>query len=237
VQQMSDLSSKEKLPVLILASSEQRSVRNEARLIAFVVDDLLGEQEVVIKELAKPLVRVGGVTGAAVMGSGEVVLILNPNDLIKMAVRGSVQRVFGTQESSGEGRQAAGEEQDEQKLMKRILVVDDSITTRTLEKNILEAAGYAVQVATDGEEVLSIIATDGLPDLIISDVTMPRMNGFELTRRVKTDPQLSGLPVILVTSLESPEDKARGIEVGADAYIVKGRFDQTHLLETVEQLI
>jgi two-component system, chemotaxis family, sensor kinase CheA len=235
--QRTDQSGRDNLPVVILASSEQRSVRNEARLIAFVVDDLMGEQEVVIKELGRPLVRVGGVTGAAVMGSGDVVLILNPNDLIKMAVRGSVQRVFGSQENSNGSNHLAEDWQEEHKSSKRILVVDDSITTRTLEKNILEAAGYTVQVATDGEEVLSIIATDGMPDLIISDVTMPRMNGFELTRRVKTDPQLAGLPVILVTSLESPEDKARGIEVGADAYIVKGRFDQTHLLETVEQLI
>jgi two-component system, chemotaxis family, sensor kinase CheA len=84
---------------------------------------------------------------------------------------------------------------------------------------------------------LTAIAASGVPDLLISDVAMPRMNGFELTRRIKTDPKLAHLPVILVTSLESPEDKAMGIEVGADAYIVKGSFDQNNLLETIQQLI
>jgi two-component system chemotaxis sensor kinase CheA len=115
--------------------------------------------------------------------------------------------------------------------------VDDSITTRTLEKNILEAAGYTVRLATDGQEALSDIASEGVPDLIVTDVAMPRMNGFELTRRIKEDEHMGTTPVILVTSLDSDEDKARGIEVGADAYIVKSGFDQDNLLETIEQLI
>jgi two-component system, chemotaxis family, sensor kinase CheA len=215
-------------PVIILSSAERR--------MAFVVDELLGEQEVVVKDLGRQLVRVGGIAGAAVMGSGEVMLILNPNDLIKLALRAGLRSVFGPSSQEAEGPDGEVAENGG-KERKRILIVDDSLTTRTLEKNILEAAGYTVLAATDGEEVLSIIATEGAPDLLISDVTMPRMNGFELTNRIKNDPHLSRTPVILVTSLESPEDKARGIEVGADAYIVKGRFDQNHLLETVEQLI
>ena len=120
---------------------------------------------------------------------------------------------------------------------KTILVVDDSITTRTLEKNILEAVGYEVKLATDGKEALAVLATDGLPHLIVSDINMPRLDGFELTSRIKQDARYADIPVVLVTSLDSPADKARGIEVGADAYIVKSSFDQGNLLDTIEQLV
>ncbi len=209
------------IPVVILAAAERR--------MAFAVDTLSGEQEVVIKSLGKQLSRVGGIAGATVMGSGEVVLILNVADLIKLGLRGDRRSVLAalTQAAPSEKRQA----------QRRVLVVDDSITTRTLEKNILEAAGYDVQLATDGQEALNAIATGGLPDLVVSDVVMPRLDGFGLTKRIREDPRLADLPVILVTSLDSPEDKARGIEVGADAYITKSSFDQNNLLETIEQLI
>lgn len=120
---------------------------------------------------------------------------------------------------------------------KTILVVDDSITTRTLEKNILEAQGYQVRLATNGEEALGLLVTEAhLPDVIVTDVSMPRLDGFDLTRRVKLDTRTKDIPIILVTSRDSAADKARGIEVGADAYIVKNRFDQGNLLEMIEQL-
>jgi two-component system chemotaxis sensor kinase CheA len=211
----------ERMPVVVLASAERR--------MAFVVDGLADEQEVVIKDLGKQLSRVGGITGATVMGSGEVVLILNAGDLIRLAMRGEHRSVF---ETLAEMTSPVAV-----RAQRRILVVDDSITTRTLEKNILEAAGYRVELATDGEEAMGVIGTSGVPDLIVSDIAMPRMDGFELTERIKGDGPMSGVPVILVTSLDSPEDKARGIEVGADAYIIKSGFDQNNLLETIEQLI
>ncbi|HET89198.1 MAG TPA: hybrid sensor histidine kinase/response regulator [Chloroflexi bacterium] len=212
---------KSHIPVVILAAAERR--------MAFAVDALAGEQEVVIKSLGKQLSRVGGVAGATVLGSGEVVLILNVADLIKLGLRGDRRSVLSalTQAVSPEKKRAR----------RRILVVDDSITTRTLEKNILEAAGYDVQLATDGQEALNAIATGGPPDLVVSDVVMPRLDGFGLTQRIREDSRLAEIPVILVTSLDSPEDKARGIEVGADAYITKSSFDQNNLLETIEQLI
>jgi two-component system chemotaxis sensor kinase CheA len=117
------------------------------------------------------------------------------------------------------------------------LVVDDSITTRTLEKNILEAAGYNVRLALDGQEAFNLLMTSELPDLVISDVQMPRMDGFALTARIKQEERTAQLPVILVTSLESVEDKAKGVDAGADAYIVKQSFDQINLLETIAQFI
>jgi two-component system, chemotaxis family, sensor kinase CheA len=106
-----------------------------------------------------------------------------------------------------------------------------------LEKNILEAAGYLVHLATDGEEALDTLNRGELPDLIVCDITMPRLDGLSLTRHLKSNTRLGDIPVVLVTSLGSPADKARGIEVGADAYIVKSSFDQSNLLDTIEQLI
>jgi two-component system chemotaxis sensor kinase CheA len=199
------------------------------RRMAFIVDELTGEQEVVIKGLGKQLLRVGGVAGATVMGNGEVVLILNATDLMKLALHGQKRSLLEKLAKEAAPTQL--------RTSKRILIVDDSITTRTLEKNILEAAGYTVQLAIDGQEALSIVRSGERPDLIVTDIVMPRMDGFELTRQIKSDAQTETLPVILVTSLDSAEDKEHGIEVRADAYIVKSSFDQINLLETIEQLI
>jgi two-component system chemotaxis sensor kinase CheA len=211
-----------------LLSSQQGAVR-QARQVAFIIEELAGEQEIVIKDLGKQLSRVGGISGATVLGSGEVVLVLNAADLMKLTVRRSSRSILETLTD-----QSGLETQTERKT---ILVVDDSITTRTLEKNILEAAGYNVTIATDGYEALGILRSAEKPNLVVTDIVMPRMDGFELTRQIKTDAQLSSLPVILVTSLDSAEDKERGIEVEADAYIVKSSFDQVNLLETIRQLI
>jgi two-component system chemotaxis sensor kinase CheA len=210
-----------RVPVVILAAAERR--------MAFAVDELAGEQEVVIKGLGKQLSRVGGITGATVMGSGEVVLILNVADLIKLGLKSEGRSVLANLTESTPIRRTP--------IQRHILIVDDSITTRTLEKNILEAAGYTVQLATDGQEALNAITAGGVPDLIVSDIVMPRLDGFGLTQHLKEDPRTANVPVILVTSLDSSDDKTRGIEVGADAYITKSSFDQNNLLETIEQLI
>jgi two-component system chemotaxis sensor kinase CheA len=199
------------------------------RRMAFAIDDLGDEQEMVVKALGQQLSRVGGVTGATVLGNRQVVLVLHIGDLIKLAMRGTQRSVLNTLSATAAETQARGP--------REILVVDDSITTRTLEKNILEAAGYAVRLAIDGQEALTNISSEGIPDLIVTDVAMPRMTGFELTRRIKEDETTAHVPVVLVTSLDSDRDKRHGIEVGADAYIVKSGFDQDNLLETIEQLI
>jgi two-component system, chemotaxis family, sensor kinase CheA len=206
------------LTVVIIGVAEKR--------LGLVVDELEGEQEIVVKSLGKQLARLGGIAGATISGSGQVVLVLHPADLIRLATK-------------FQGRTAVTDlvEIQEEKRSKHILVVDDSITTRILEKNILEAAGYYVELATDGEEALNMLIAGALPDLIVCDITMPRLDGLALTRQLKEDARYRAVPVVLVTSLGSPADKARGIEVGADAYIVKSSFDQTNLLEIIEQLI
>ncbi len=202
---------------MILASADRR--------MAFLLDDLITESEMVVKSLNPELAQTRHVAGATLLGTGEVVIILNVSDLIKTAQGAILHRP-----------ERVALRPAEVAATYRILVVDDSLTTRTLEKNILEAAGYDVFTATNGLEALDLLATTTC-DLIVSDVEMPYLDGLEMTRRIRHNDRLSGLPVILVTSLEAPEQRERGLQVGANRYIVKGGFDQPELLETIRQLL
>jgi two-component system, chemotaxis family, sensor kinase CheA len=121
-------------------------------------------------------------------------------------------------------------------VQKSILIVEDSLTARTLLKNILEASGYIVKTAIDGEDGYNQIKSHAF-DAVVSDVEMPRMNGFELTKKIRADQSRSETPVILVTNLDSRVDRERGIDAGADAYIVKSSFDRSNLLDVIERLI
>lgn len=205
------------LQVIVLGSGEQR--------MGVVVDAIQGEQEVLVKPLRKPLLRVRNIAAAAVLGSGAVVPILNAGDLLRSARRVST-RARAAADPSAPAR-AAG---------KSILVAEDSITSRLLLKSVLQSAGYAVQTAADGAEALALLRSARF-DLLVTDVEMPRLNGFDLTARIRADAKLAELPVVLVTALATREDKERGIDVGANAYIVKGSFDRDNLLDAVERLI
>ncbi|MDA8192804.1 MAG: response regulator [Thermaerobacter sp.] len=186
-----------------------------------LVDEVQGGREATVKELAAPLVRVRNVAGAGVLGTGEVVLILRPADLVKCRQ---------------DSLRPAAPKSEPQERRPVVLVVDDSITTRTVEKNILEMAGFEVRVAADGVEAWGLLAGEPC-DLVVSDVDMPRMDGFELTERIRAHPRYRDLPVVLVTALESRDDKEKGIRLGANAYLFKSGFEQTNLLETVRRLI
>lgn len=188
-------------------------------LAGFRVEEILGEQEVLVKTLGPQLSRVRNIAGACLLGTGEVVPVLNAADLIKSATKKPA------------GRPASKEKKREM----NILVVEDSITSRTLLKGILEAAGYKVSTAVDGVDALTILKT-GSFDLVVSDVDMPRMNGFDLTAGIRSDGSLSALPVVLVTALDSREHREKGVQAGANAYIVKSSFDQSDLLRAVERL-
>jgi two-component system chemotaxis sensor kinase CheA len=194
--------------------------------IAFQVDEVLGEQEALVKPLGPQLVRVRNIAGASVLGTGQVVPVLNVPDLMKSAVRPALTapRVADMPAPSAETK------------MQSVLVVEDSITSRALLKNILESAGYAVTTAVDGVDAYTALKTAAF-DLVVSDVEMPRMDGFDLTAKVRADKQLAELPIVLVTALESNEHRERGIDVGANAYIVKSSFDQSNLLEVIGRLI
>jgi two-component system, chemotaxis family, sensor kinase CheA len=203
-------------PALILGSGNER--------IAFAVDAVVDEREVLVKRLSRPLVRVRNVAGATVLGNGEVAPILNVGDLLESARKATpVLRAVATPPPAA----AAG--------AKRVLVAEDSITSRMLLKGILESAGYHVKTAVDGLEALTLLRSEPF-DVLVSDVEMPRLNGFDLTARLRLEPALCELPVILVTALSSREDRERGIEVGANAYLVKSNLDQSNLLDALERL-
>lgn len=197
-------------------------VRAERGRLGLIVDEILGDREVLQRELCPPLRRVRSVAGAGLLGSGQLVLTLRPSDLL----RGAAQP----------RRPAVAARPAPSRRASRVLVVDDSITTRTMERHLLEAAGYEVVVAVDGIDAWTPLKT-GPVDLVVSDVDMPRMDGFGLTARIRADPELAALPVVLVTALESREDKERGIEVGANAYVVKSSFDQSNLLDIIRRLV
>lgn len=204
-----------RLVAIVLGSADRRT--------AFMVDDLMGIQHVVVTSLPPPLIRVPYLAGATVLGTGEVGLLLNVSDLLHAGTTTQPQRsVPATQPVAAR--------------TPMILVVDDSITTRSLERSILETAGYQVRVAVDGMEAWEVIQHEGC-DLVVSDVNMPRMDGFALTAMVRTHERYKHLPIILVTSLDSQEDRERASVAGADAHIAKGAFDQDTLLDTVRQLI
>ena len=193
--------------------------------IAFRVDAVLAEQEVLVKTLGRQLTRVRNVSGASVLGTGQVVPVLNVPDLLQSAMRaaaGPPATIPGEQHAAAAKRS--------------ILVAEDSITSRALIKNILESAGYRVTTAVDGVDAFTALKA-GTFDLLVSDVEMPRMDGFDLTAKLRSDKRLAQLPVVLVTALESREHRERGIDVGANAYIVKSSFDQSNLLEIIRRLI
>jgi len=205
----------QKMPVVVLAVAEKQ--------VAFHVDRFLGTQVLVIKQMGKQLRRVRNVAGGSILGDGSVVVVLNVADLMKSSESGSavsVQRPVKLQEAQ----------------RNRVLVVDDSITTRTLEKNILLNAGFEVLVAADGAEAWGIVQAEHL-DALVSDVDMPIMDGFTLCETIRADERFVDLPIVLVTSKEKKEDRLRGLEAGADAYMTKQSFDQGELLDSLERLI
>lgn len=218
---MTHMSKKNNKIVVIVVQSEDVKV-------GFIVDRLLGDQEILHKNLSAPLLRVKNIAGITTLGSGDLCLILNIGDLVK-----SAYSKFGM--TSKRLIEEINSEQWERQE-KHILVVDDSLTTRILERNILKAAGYKVTVANNGLEALTKVVSEHF-DLIISDVEMPEINGFELTERLRELNNFKNIPIILVTSLASENDRRKGLGLGANAYLTKGDFNQEELLKNVKQLL
>ena len=220
-------------PAIILGSADRRA--------AFLVDGLLGAQEIATKTLPKPLIRVRHIAAATIVGTGEIVPILNVLDLLKASGKAApavAPRKAAKPEPKPETRDPSPETPGPKapRGKQSILVVDDSVTIRTFEKALLEAAGYDVTAASDGLEAWNMLQKSPC-DLIVSDVEMPNMTGFELTEKVRGDSKLKDMPLVLVTTLSSDEDRKRGIDAGADAYVIKGSTEQDHLLDTVKRLI
>jgi len=194
--------------------------------VAVGCEEVLGEQEIVVKPLGSLLAGVSGYLGAAILSDGAVVLILDPAHLVRQAPHTSTAIRAGAGVAALEARQAP-----------KVLVVDDQFTVRELQRSILRASGYRVEVACDGREALDALDTKDAFDLVVTDLQMPEMDGLALLAAIRADPEHSSLPVVIVTSRGSEEDRKAGAQAGADAYIVKDEFDQQALLETVERLV
>jgi two-component system chemotaxis sensor kinase CheA len=198
-------------------------VAADNRRVAFVVDELLAEQQVVVKSLGERLRALRNVSGASVLSGGEVVLILNSGELVR-----SVQ---GSAWVSSPALARA-----EPVVAKRILLVDDTPTTRLLQKSILESAGYEVSLAVDGVDGWNKLVSETI-DLVITDIDMPRKDGFTLTEDIRKSEAYRHLPVILISGRGSDADKKRGADAGANSYIVKSSFDHQSLLATIARLV
>lgn len=209
--------------------------------LGVIVDTLEEELEVVLKPHGGILKRVRNLAGATILGSGDVCMVVNPQDLL-LTVRKHGRRLAGSSvgdnlltETASEQKSASSQEPQKTKK-KRVLLAEDSITTRTQEKRILQSAGYEVVAAVDGQDAFNKLGKQPF-DAVVSDVQMPNLDGLALAKRIRENPRFKDLPIILVTSLSSDEDLRRGMEVGASAYITKPTFEQKAFLETLRRLV
>ena len=216
------------LAVVVVSDSSGERLRQHLSCYGLVVDRFLGERELVVRPLDPRLGKVRDISAAALMDDGSSVLIVDVEDLV---------RSLTTLLASGQLNQVS-HQQDQAlaKTIRRILVVDDSITVREMERKILENKGYKVEVAVNGIDGWNAIRT-GTYDLIVTDIDMPRMNGIELVSQIKGNPNLKDMPVIIVSYKDREEDRLRGMEVGANYYLTKSSFHDDTLLHAVIDLI
>ncbi len=204
------------LPVMVLRSGSAR--------LGVAVEGFVAQRDAIVRELGLKPRHAGHSAGGILLDDGTVAVVLNAAGLVA-AAGDAATRPARFAVAPAERPQAPA-----------ILVVDDSITTRSLEKTILETHGYRVRVAVDGVEALAQLRVQKA-DLVITDIQMPRMDGYALLEEIKKDKQLAGIPVIIVTSMERREEQERGLLLGADAYVVKRKFDQQELLQTIRQMV
>lgn len=207
------------LPVVIVRSAQQR--------VALHVDDVLGNHEVVVKNLGAQLARVPGLAGMTLLASGAVALIYNPVALA--AVYGvQAQRLMQVAALKGPDDAAPVELARPAPL---VLVVDDSLTVRRITKRLLEREGYRVALAKDGLEALDLLAGER-PVVVLSDIEMPRMDGFDLLRNIRSDSALTGLPVVMITSRIASKHRDLALELGASHYLGKP-YSEDELLRLI----
>jgi two-component system chemotaxis sensor kinase CheA len=203
------------IPCIVLQIGSER--------LALLVDTILEQQDIVLKPQSLLLKRVRNISGATILGTGEVCIVLNPPDLFKSA-RKAITSV------------TVQELTEQAQVKQKILLVEDSIPIRTQMKRILEGAGYDVTAAVDGEDGFNQLRAGSFA-AVVSDVQMPNLDGLELTAKLRQFQEYKDLPVILVTTLATQEDKRQGHQAGANAYITKGDFEQGVLLDTLRRLI
>ncbi len=208
------------LPIVVIGDHSTR--------YGLLVDRFIGERELVVQPLDPRLGKVKDISAAALMEDGAPVLIVDVDDMLR-----TIEKLVTTGALENVGRSALAAPTP---LRKRVLVVDDSLTVRELERKLLEGAGYTAEVAVDGMDGWNAVRAGGF-NLIITDVDMPRLDGIELATLIKQDPQLKSLPVMIVSYKDRKEDRLRGLEAGADYYLTKGSFHDEKLLQAVVDLI
>jgi two-component system sensor histidine kinase and response regulator WspE len=194
---------------------------------ALAIDRFRGVSELVVQPLDARLGKVKDISAGALLDDGTPLLIVDVEDMLR-----SVERLVST----GRLAQVRCDEGKEVATRKRVLVVDDSLTVRELERKLIESGGYAVDVAVDGMDGWNAVRL-GQFDLVVTDIDMPRMNGIELVSLIKNDPRLRTLPVMIVSYKDREEDRRRGLDAGADFYLTKSGFHEEALLQAVIDLI
>jgi len=211
------LSQQDKVPAMIVELAQER--------IAFVADRIISEREIAVKPLGDFLGGVHNLAGATILEKGELAFLLHVPDLFESSK--SRQLPVAGVEKIGDEEAAA---------QSTILIVEDSLITREMEKSILLSYGYAVGEAEDGLQALELLREKSY-DLVITDIEMPNMDGFELTRKIRENERFHSVPIIIVSTRSSSEDRRQGVEAGADAYVVKSEFQHEKLIEIIKRLI
>jgi two-component system sensor histidine kinase and response regulator WspE len=212
-------SSKDTLAVVVIGSGHDRC--------GLVVDEVCEEEDLVVRPLDARLGQVPHIQAAAIRSDGSPMLVVDVDDL-----RRSVRQALEGGQPLGIARAL----QAEDNVRARILVVDDSITVREMERQLLSRHGYDVDVAVDGKDGLNKLRT-GRYDLLVTDIDMPRMTGVELTRAVRQDLRLAHLPIVIVSYKDRPEDRAAGLDAGASAFLTKASFQDESLIRMVRDLL
>lgn len=200
-------------------------VQSVEKRLAILVDTIIGRQEIVSKSLGSPLKKVKNIAGATILGSGKIVLLLDVPSILDSAEGVIIKRP-----------RLDVAPPVKTKKRKTILLAEDTLSTATLEKNILESVGYSVVIARDGAEALDRASHERF-DLVITDILMPRLDGFGLIEHLRKDKIYKDIPIIVVTTRESDVEKKRGLDLGADAYLLKSEFTSEGLLDTIERLL
>lgn len=203
-------------------------VGNAGTLYGLVVDRFLGGRELVVQPLDPRLGKIKDISAAALMEDGSPLLIIDVEDIIR-----SMDKLSSAAQLAQVGRKSAGRQEGRRK---RVLVVDDSLTVRELQRKLLDHRGYEVEVAVDGMDGWNALR-NGRFDLLISDIDMPRIDGIELVHRIRQDADLKSLPVMIVSYKDRAEDRQRGLDAGADYYLTKGSFQDDTLIDAVVDLI
>jgi len=197
-------------------------------MYGLVVDRFLGGRELVVRPLDPRLGKIKDISAAALMEDGSPLLIVDAEDMIR-----SMEKLASSDRLTKASREGGG---DASRKAKRLLVVDDSLTVRELQRKVLDYHGYEVEVAVDGMDGWNALR-GGRFDLVVTDVDMPRMDGIELVTRIKGDAGLKSLPVMILSYKDREEDRRRGLEAGADYYLTKGSFQSDALIDAVVDLI